>query len=783
MKAPPFCVAGLLSIILELALPTRAATLTVTNTADSGAGTLRNVVASTSPGDFIVFSPALSGQTITLTSGQLVINKDVIVDASMLPGGVTINGHHNSRIFQFNAGTSVLIGLTLTNGYESGQEGGALSVTNGSTLILTNCMFAGNSVTNSYDGGGGGGIYNDGTLSVDQSTFSGNSINANFYKAWGGGIYNDSSGTLIVNQCTFFGNSANGSGVGGAGGGICNIGTLTVNQCTFFGNSASGYDSTYDEGPMGGGIFNIATLTVNQCTIFGNSTSGSTGDGGGIFCIYTTISLYNSIVAGNTSLNGGGDITVSEAELNCSGTNIALNIDGNYGTLSGPRPLHAAPALAPLGYYGGSTQTMPPLLGSPAIDAASNSATNQFATDQRGFPRLVGAGVDIGAVEFQYGRIVTNAADSGENTLRADVAYEPSGSTITFASNLSGLPIVLTSGEIVLSTNLVIDGRVPGGIQISGNNASRVFHISGGTVSLFGLTLTSGNADPGGAIYSAAGTHLTMLDCTLTGNNGLEGGALLNDGALSLYQCTFVNNGFGYGGAFQARSPASVVQCTFANNTASYGGGIYVKTLGLHIWNTIVDGNSANSGNDVTIESGYTLFYDGPNVISDVAIGNGSAALGPAPIGAPAQLAPLGNYGGPTMTMPPLPGSPVVDAGLDDILNTFSTDQRGSGFPRLVGAHVDIGAVEGVYVANYTGPGNLNNPVWQGNGAFQFGFTNYPDMNISFSVWASTNLAMPFNLWSPLGAPVESPAGSGQFQFTDSQATNSPQRFYRVSSP
>jgi len=53
----------------------------------------------------------------------------------------------------------------------------------------------------------------------------------------------------------------------------------------------------------------------------------------------------------------------------------------------------------------------------------------------------------------------------------------------------------------------------------------------------------------------------------------------------------------------------------------------------------------------------------------------------------------------------------------------------------------------------------------------------------SLSVWASTNLALPFDQWSNLGAPVESPSGSGQFQFTDPQATNNPQQFYRVSSP
>jgi hypothetical protein len=66
-----------------------------------------------------------------------------------------------------------------------------------------------------------------------------------------------------------------------------------------------------------------------------------------------------------------------------------------------------------------------------------------------------------------------------------------------------------------------------------------------------------------------------------------------------------------------------------------------------------------------------------------------------------------------------------------------------------------------------------------GNGAFQFGFTNQP--GVGFTVWASTNLALPFAQWSNLGAPVEAPAG--KFLFTDPQATNRAQRFYRVSSP
>ena len=69
------------------------------------------------------------------------------------------------------------------------------------------------------------------------------------------------------------------------------------------------------------------------------------------------------------------------------------------GTTTGPGPLSDPPQLAPLGDFGGPTQTMPPMLGSPAINAAGNM--NPGGTDQRGFPRFIGGMLDIGAVEFQ----------------------------------------------------------------------------------------------------------------------------------------------------------------------------------------------------------------------------------------------------------------------------------------------------------------------------------------------------------------------------------------------
>jgi hypothetical protein len=139
-------------------------------------------------------------------------------------------------------------------------------------------------------------------------------------------------------------------------------------------------------------------------------------------------------------------------------------------------------------------------------------------------------------------------------------------------------------------------------------------------------------------------------------------------------------------------------------------------------------------------------------------------------------LAPLGNYGGPTQTMPPLHGSPAIDAGLDSVTNLLTTDQRG--FPRRSGAHVDIGAVE----AQWATPGNpplLASPVFGTNGAFSFSLTSVS--NVDFSVLSSTDIALPLGQWSILGPALQ--YAPGQYQFTDPNAANYPQRFYRVVSP
>ncbi len=82
--------------------------------------------------------------------------------------------------------------------------------------------------------------------------------------------------------------------------------------------------------------------------------------------------------------------------------------------------------------------------------------------------------------------------------------------------------------------------------------------------------------------------------------------------------------------------------------------------------------------------------YSGPNIHDD---GSNTTISHSLTSGDP-LLAPLGDYGGPTQTMPPLPGSPAIDAGDPAFTGPPDTDQRGEGFPRVLNGRIDIGAFE-----------------------------------------------------------------------------------------
>jgi hypothetical protein len=340
----------------------------------------------------------------------------------------------------------------------------------------------------------------------------------------------------------------------------------------------------------------------------------------------------------------------------------------------------------------------------------------------------------------------------------------------------------------------------------SGNNANDSEGGGGianfGTLGVYSSSFSENTAigsGGGGGIYN---NHtLTVNESTFSGNNANDsegGGGIENDGSLTVNECTlsgnYANNAQDGGGGIDNHGTLTNVSSTLSGNAANYpsggigiGGGGGISSVGnamnsptVTIVNSIVAGNGAmaGAGADIYIynesDTAVVLTYGGTNIVQSLVSSN--KVTGPDPINAAPLLAPLGNYGGLTQTMPPLPGSPALATG-SVAANTFDTDQRG--FPRVVNGRVDIGAVEGGYSA--AGPGALIGLKPEGNGAPTFSFTNYTGM--SFTVLATTNLDLPLALWSNLGPAIEIPAGSGYYQCIDPQATNHPARFYSVRSP
>jgi hypothetical protein len=229
-------------------------TLTVTDNLDSGAGSLRAEIAAANPGDTIVFAlpPSPNGQTITLSSGELLLNKSLTIDGPGA-GQLAISGGHTSRVFEVTgSGTNVtLSGLTITDGNGLGHpgifDGGAILNDNLATLTVIGCT-----VSNSVADYGGGIANEEATLHLVNSTLSGNvadGASGDGPTGEGGGLYCVES-TVSMTDCILSGNTTNSSGAG-----VWLIGTgMTINGCTFTDNVLDG----------GGGAFGGRPFTTGE---------------------------------------------------------------------------------------------------------------------------------------------------------------------------------------------------------------------------------------------------------------------------------------------------------------------------------------------------------------------------------------------------------------------------------------------------------------------------------------------------------------------------------------
>jgi MYXO-CTERM domain-containing protein len=430
-------------LALLAAMPLGAATLTVTNLNDTGAGSLRQACTDAVSGDTVVFQAGLAG-AITFTAGQIDLGAKALTitgnaDVSGAPA-ITLDGNGATRLLNTGAALS-LDTLALYQGYALGS-GGAIYST--STVTCTDCTFSSNTA------GSGGAIFCGGSgLTCTGCTFSSN------YGGNGGAI--TSAGTVTCSACTFEYNFVGTPSSTGNGGAIAAVGDVTCTDCTF---SANSIDSG---GGNGGAIHQFGvgySVNCTNCTFDGNNTPYG-GSGGAIYCVCNGIACTGCTFFANYALGAGGAICALVYGVTCTDCTFSNNIGivrclytgaqvtitncivaeplsgtmfGNIGGAaiftSGGYNICTASAvdvpwmnatgdqmstdamLGPLQDNGGPVPTMRPLIGSPAIDKGGASTTT---VDARGYARPAddpaianaagGDGRDIGAVEWELPEI------------------------------------------------------------------------------------------------------------------------------------------------------------------------------------------------------------------------------------------------------------------------------------------------------------------------------------------------------------------------------------------
>lgn len=432
--------------------PAAAASFTVNSSGDAGDANAGNGVCATAgnvctlraaiqeanslPGSDVI---SIAPVTIGLASELPAVSSNISIQGAGARGTILTGNGGVHRMFVVAAGNVTVSGLTIT-----GVTGGAGSLglaQSGGTVTLDKVRVTGISAV------GAGATYGpvsatSGTLTVRDSEISGNTTTSTGGTAWGGAIALYSATATVINS-TLVDNIVTGP-TGAHGAGIW-----------------AGQDSV---------------VSVTSSTIAGNSRVGP-GYGGAIF--------HNSGGAGSVEVQGSV-LTAAPGSTPCNSGGVSKlpqflgqNIiqDTSCGAASATRTI-ANPALGALADNGGPTNTRSPGAGSPAIDAIVGCAAS---SDQRGRPRPVGVGCDLGAVEVS-----------------ADIASEVS---VSNAAPSAGSDVVVTA----TARNIGPDRGTGTTVTVEVAGASQVLSASG-PCTVTGPTVSCAVGD-----LASAGTFSTLL--------------------------------------------------------------------------------------------------------------------------------------------------------------------------------------------------------------------------------------------------------------------------------
>ena len=662
------------------------AVISVSNTNDAGAGSLRaaliSVNTSADATNTVNFIPGLTG-TITTASDLPTIAKPVAIVG---PGAalITVNGAGTFKLFTFDdtlAGAieASIAGLTITGGKNSTTGGGGVFSLN-ENVTVRDSVVTGNT-GNGVNGGGiranggaftllntlvsnntapdGGGIQNAGaTFIITDSQIENNTgTNGN-----GTGGYFQSSGSLqdmtnsrvignqggqgaglfvtggpstIVNSLISNNSATNVAGSDGGGIGVAG-GVVTLRNVTISGNIAN---------DQGGGInFTSGTLEIRNSTIAfnisDNDNSGASA-GGGIFeTAGNKAKVFSTIIAKNQQRSDGAATQSDvEGELDATSSNSLFGVstgltgvtNGTQGNQVGTAGTPRDPVLNPLAFNGGLTKTHAIQTTSPAKDAGDVTGLG-LTNDGRGAPfvRVVGSKADIGAFEIQSAPFtlqVTTAVD--EN----DAVFNAASLSLREALRLAGTdaPTVtfapaLNGQTITLVQNRLVVDRT---VDIQGPGAA-LLTISGNN--LFQIFAINNFTNAITVDVKMSGLRLTSGKADPATGGNSDGGGIVTNENLTLDGMVITGNQAvdDGGGVDQQFGTLTIRNSTVSDNkalgTSGVGGGVSLTagTGTIVIINSTISGNTAGQhGGGVALDVAGNVVIQNSTISGNQAKANG----------------------------------------------------------------------------------------------------------------------------------------------------------------
>jgi hypothetical protein len=480
-----------------------------------------------------------------------------------------------------------------------------------------------------------------------------------------------------------------GDNTSGNGGGIENDGTLALTDSTVSQN-------TTGAGSSGGGIDNTAALSITNSTVSQNTTgnaaggcdgdapgcsdtNGGTSGGGGGIESSGSLTVTDSTISGNATGTGGGG-GEGAGEFCASGGDGGSS--GAGGGIESPGGLILT----------GSTISQ----NTTGIGGGGGPGGCPTAAGGNGGSGGSGAGIDAaGATTVSTSTISGNTTGGGGSGVGGSSSSGgPGRSGSNGGSGGSGAGIEATSDLSVATSTIALNTTGGGGSGGNGGNGAADINVPGGS---------GGNGGPGGSGAGLDGGTTTVSSSTISGNSVGAGGTGGTGG--------IGNTCGGPGCLFLVPTQAG----GGANGPAGAGAGTNgaATTLLADLVATQTSGSDCGNAAGIT-DDGYNLDGDGS---CDLTTGTGDIS------GVDPQLGPLGNYGGPTQTMVPGPGSPAEfvippNTTLDTIVVCPRTDQTGASAPLAGEGGCTIGATEPVVptptitsVTPNTGPVTGGTPI------------------------------------------------------------------------